>query len=388
MAVALKGGHNAEHHNHNDLGSYVVVLGREALLLDPGGKVYTARTFSKDRYVSKVLSSFGHPVPMVGGKLQRTGRDAQAKVFETKFTDSTDTMAIDITSAYETPGLKRLVRTFTYSREGAGQLAIRDEVNLQEPATFETALVTLDSWRKTSPKTIFISGSRAGLKAEIDAGGTAFEIVGDEIQEDLHTRNLPRRIAIRLRQPVTRATVTITLSPLPRAELGPQPSNGDFEQGSVGWRLDETMSTITNTSGKSALHILDNSRTLGSSASSAPALLAESGRHEIRGRYLNRAGKGIGIYVRFLDQEDRTIKTDHDARPIGVLGDGQHAQSWQPFAFAFDPPQGADAVTVWIHSMSSAIVDGYIDDIQIVRPEPAPKPTAASKRPTDATKAP
>lgn len=392
LAVALKGGNNAEHHNHNDLGSYVVVLGREALILDPGGEVYTARTFSKDRYASKVLSSFGHPVPMVGGKLQRTGRDAQAKALETRFTDATDTLTIDITSAYETPGLKSLVRTFTYSREGPGRLVIRDDVILEKPSAFETALVTLDAWCQASPKTILISGSRAGLKAEMDTGGKAFDVIDEEIQEDVHTRNLPRRIAIRLTQPVTRATVTVTLSPLTRSQLGPQPANGDFEQGSVGWQLDDKMSAITNTAGNSALHILDNSKALGSSASSAPALLGEPGRHEIRGRYLNRSGKGIGIYVRFLDQEDRAIKTDHDARPVGVLGDGPPSQSWRPFAFAFHPPQGADAVMVWIHSISSAIVDGYIDDIQVVRaepaPNPAPKPTATPLRRTGATKAP
>ncbi|MGB2822734.1 MAG: hypothetical protein WBF17_17250, partial [Phycisphaerae bacterium] len=40
MGVALKGGHNAEHHNHNDVGSYVVVVGKRPVLLDPGAEVY------------------------------------------------------------------------------------------------------------------------------------------------------------------------------------------------------------------------------------------------------------------------------------------------------------------------------------------------------------
>jgi len=76
MAAALKGGHNDEHHNHNDVGSFVVVVGDKPLLIDPGGEVYTARTFSNRRYESNVLNSFGHPVPMVAGKLQKTGRQA------------------------------------------------------------------------------------------------------------------------------------------------------------------------------------------------------------------------------------------------------------------------------------------------------------------------
>ncbi len=42
LAVALKGGHNAEHHNHNDVGSFVVALGKSTPLADPGGEVYTS----------------------------------------------------------------------------------------------------------------------------------------------------------------------------------------------------------------------------------------------------------------------------------------------------------------------------------------------------------
>lgn len=383
FAVALKGGHNAEHHNHNDLGSYLAVVGREPIILDPGGEVYTARTFSKDRYTSKVLSSYGHPVPVVGGRLQRSGRDAQAKILKASFSDETDTLAIDITTAYDTPGLKRLVRTFTYSRSGDGHLVIRDDIALDKPASFESALITLDPWRQADPKTLHISGARASLKAEIDTGGHPFSIAAEEIREDVKTRNLPQRIAIALTQPVTQASVSVKLSPLPRSALGAQPTNGDFEQGSAGWQLDDRISAITEefkASGKRSLRITDTSRKDGSSAHSPPALLIAPGRHEVRGKYINISGKGIGVYVRFLDAEDRPIATDGDRHPIGLLGDGRPSKEWTPFAFAFDPPQGTDAAYVWIHSMSSAIVDGCIDDVQIApAPPPAPDP---SPRPT------
>ena len=80
FGAAFKGGHNAEHHNHNDLGSLVVVHDGHPYLLDPGNEVYTRRTFSPQRYESKVLNSYGHPVPVVAGKLQQPGRQAQAKI--------------------------------------------------------------------------------------------------------------------------------------------------------------------------------------------------------------------------------------------------------------------------------------------------------------------
>lgn len=368
FAVALKGGHNAEHHNHNDLGSYVAVVGREALILDPGGEVYTARTFSKDRYVSKVLSSYGHPVPTVGGRLQRTGQEARATILSTEFSEFADSVALDITSAYDMPGLERLVRTFIYTRRGEGDLTIHDEVELEKPATFETALITLDTWRRADARTLHIVGSRAGLRAEIDTGGRPFAIDAEEIREDVRTRNLPQRIAIRLTEPIERGSISVRLSPLPRSALGPQPINGDFEQGVSGWRLDGEISSIDErfkASGKRSLRITDNSGKAGSAVSSSPAVLVK-GRHEVRGKYLNLSGRGIGIYVRYLDARDRPVQTERDRHPIGVLGDGKPATEWVPFAFPFDPPADADAACVWIHSISSAIVDGCIDDIQII----------------------
>ena len=213
FAVALKGGHNAEHHNHNDLGSFVAVLGKEALVLDPGGEVYTARTFSKDRYVSKVLSSYGHPVPVIGGCLQSTGRQAEAKIVRSEFSDASDTLALDLTSAYATPGLKRLIRTFAYSREGEGRLTVRDDVSLERPATFETALITLDTWEQTSPGVLLLKGKEGALDVKIETGGKAVSVSGEEIREDVHTRSLPKRVAIRLDQPITETSVTVTLSP-------------------------------------------------------------------------------------------------------------------------------------------------------------------------------
>jgi len=55
FAAALKGGHNAENHNHNDVGSFSVVTGQKMIICDPGSEVYTARTFGPHRYDSKVF---------------------------------------------------------------------------------------------------------------------------------------------------------------------------------------------------------------------------------------------------------------------------------------------------------------------------------------------
>ena len=94
-------------HNHNDVGAFIVVVGKTPVLLDLGSEVYTSRTFSPKRYESKVLNSYGHPMPLVSGKLQSTGSKARGQVLKAEFTESVDTLQLDITSAYAVKELKK-----------------------------------------------------------------------------------------------------------------------------------------------------------------------------------------------------------------------------------------------------------------------------------------
>jgi hypothetical protein len=213
LAVALKGGHNSEHHNHNDVGSFIVVLGDKPLLLDPGGEVYTARTFSGRRYESNVLNSYGHPVPIVAGKLQRTGSRARGRVVSKTFTDSTDTLVLDISSAYDVPELKKLERKYVYSRIGAGSLLVTDEVKFSRPCDFGTALITFSRWKQTSPSTLMVYDSGEALRVEIKVAGADFEIRPETIEEDVSARKQPIRLGINLKGTVNGALISLKITP-------------------------------------------------------------------------------------------------------------------------------------------------------------------------------
>ena len=214
LAVALKGGHNAEHHNHNDVGSFVVVLGDRPLLLDPGAEVYTARTFSSKRYDSKVLNSFGHPVPVVAGKLQRTGSRARGRIIHHEFTDTADTLILDISSAYDVPELTKLERKFVYSRSGTGSLTVTDEVAFSRPCAFGTALITFDEWKKVSPSLLTIHNQDEALCVNISVNSAKLEIEPEVIKEDLSGGRLPTRIGINLTRPVSHAVLTLVIGEL------------------------------------------------------------------------------------------------------------------------------------------------------------------------------
>jgi hypothetical protein len=214
MAVAWKGGNNNEHHNHNDIGSYVVVVDDVPVLLDVGGEVYTARTFSPRRYESAVLNSYGHPVPQIDGHLQLTGAAARGDVLESSFEEREDTITFDIRSAYALKGLENLTRTFTYSRRDDGSLTVADAMRATRPVAFETALMTFGEWEHVSDNIIVVRKADTAVRVEIGTNGQPCDVVAEELQEHIHGPLQPVRIAVRLREKVSEADVRIHITPV------------------------------------------------------------------------------------------------------------------------------------------------------------------------------
>lgn len=73
VTLAFKGGHNAESHNHNDIGSFVLYAEDEPLLVDPGVGEYTRETFNEKRYSIWTMRSTWHNLPEIGGCEQSPG---------------------------------------------------------------------------------------------------------------------------------------------------------------------------------------------------------------------------------------------------------------------------------------------------------------------------
>ncbi len=193
FGVAIKGGHNAGNHSHIDTGSYTVVVNDKCLILDPGGERYTARTFSSHRFESKFLNSYGHDVPMVAGQLEREGSDARAVVVKTDFTDTTDTLVLDLTSCYAVPDLLKLERTFIYSRQGAGSLTVTDHATFKTPQKFSTAFITLGKYAAVTSDHLIIEDNTQSANVTVQASGPT-KIAAEIIHED--TPNQPTRIGI------------------------------------------------------------------------------------------------------------------------------------------------------------------------------------------------
>lgn len=216
LAAAMKGGHNAEHHNHNDLGSYLVAHRGVRVLADTGAMVYTARTFGAHRYDSAACNSWGHPVPVVAGQQQRTGREAAAKVIETTFTPDRDVFRLNLAPGYAVPALRTLERTFVYDRAELGALTVRDAVVFTKPSSFETALVTWGEAKEVAPGRLEIRDGRGAVRVVIEAGGEKFSVRMEPIKENFGGRSdQPTRVGIALDRPVESGVIQVRIEPLP-----------------------------------------------------------------------------------------------------------------------------------------------------------------------------
>jgi hypothetical protein len=213
FGASMAGGHNGVSHNHNDVGTFVVVEKGRQLLLDPGAEVYTKQTFGTNRYDGDFLSSWGHSVPVVDGTLQATGGEARGVITEKSFSEAEDVFALDLKRAYPVPTLNRLDRRFIYRREGTGSFEVADHVEFSCPGKFSTALITASSWRQETSDRLLIWEQDAAVEVRINAGGVRFTVVEETFQGKSFTGLVPKRIVILLDESVTSATITVTVRP-------------------------------------------------------------------------------------------------------------------------------------------------------------------------------
>lgn len=132
LTLAAKGGHNGEHHNHKDVGSYSVAADGRPLIVDAGQPTYTAQTFGPDRYGIRTMQSGWHNTPAPCGLEQGVGARFRATEVEMSTGDNTD----DDTDALS----MRLETAYPLPPESSWHRTVRLERNAQR-------VVIADAWR-------------------------------------------------------------------------------------------------------------------------------------------------------------------------------------------------------------------------------------------------
>jgi len=132
LMLAVKGGHNAENHNQNDVGNFIVHYGGESLIVDLGAGTYTRDYFSSKRYEILVNSSWGHNVPLVNGYQQPAGGQYSAQVLGYNLSDTEDVLELELSNAYpDDAKIRILKRRASLHRDGKlGWIEIDDQIRL------------------------------------------------------------------------------------------------------------------------------------------------------------------------------------------------------------------------------------------------------------------
>ncbi len=139
LSAVLTGGHNAENHNHNDLGNIQVMLDGRAVVPEIGfPSPYPADFFGPRRYTYLAASSRGHSCPGISGHAQRAGRDAQAVVVAWTPEAAEPSFTLELAAAYpREAGLRSWRRSLT---DTASAMVLEDRFATGPGAAIEHAL--------------------------------------------------------------------------------------------------------------------------------------------------------------------------------------------------------------------------------------------------------
>ncbi len=129
LYLAMKGGHNAESHNHNDVGNVLVYCDGEPFLIDVGVGTYTADTFNQNRYKSWSFQSSYHNLPDFDGIMQPPGGRFHAE--DVQYSEGC--LRMELKSAYPPEaGILHYIREAALSGHA---ITVCDTVELSEPRT-------------------------------------------------------------------------------------------------------------------------------------------------------------------------------------------------------------------------------------------------------------
>lgn len=126
--LAVKGGYNAESHNHNDAGTFSLWVDKLPLFIDAGVGTYTRQTFGPERYTIWTMRSAFHNLPSINGKEQVFGK--QYKATSIKVNESKKSVSMELAGAYPAEtSVKSWNRGYQLSK---GKLVITDKFLLNE----------------------------------------------------------------------------------------------------------------------------------------------------------------------------------------------------------------------------------------------------------------
>ena len=188
LVLAAKAGHNAEPHNNDDVGSFILRAGDTTYLCDPGAGLYSKDYFSIKRYENIFANSYGHSVPRINSELQGTG----AKYAGALEKESDRAFHIRLDGAYAAPELTLASRRFELHPDG--HVSLQTHYELDAPVKIEEAFITWLDAAAEGP-VVRVSSPEGVLEIRTDAGKFAVERLEDACRAN-HKKEVLSRITL------------------------------------------------------------------------------------------------------------------------------------------------------------------------------------------------
>jgi hypothetical protein len=184
LYLAAQGGHNAESHNHNDVGNFMVYSNGLPAIIDVGVETYTAKTFSSRRYEIWTMQSAYHNCPTIDGVMQSAGREFAASDVGYHADDGAAEFRLNIATAYpKEANLESWKRTLRLNR-AANEIEVADDYSLKKAAKLVTlTLMTPCRVTEEGPGQLSLAVA-SGNTVKVFYDGAAFTPLVEEIRLD------------------------------------------------------------------------------------------------------------------------------------------------------------------------------------------------------------
>ena len=213
-----KGGFNAESHNHNDVGSFVMYYNGEPCIIDLGREEYNAKTFSAQRYEIWTMQSGYHNLPVINGIEQKDGSDFKAKNSTFSSNAKSVKFSTDIAGAYPKEAhVKTWIRSYVLNR--GKSFTVKDNYEMISISKLSTCTNLLTSCKvyESKPGLLKFEGDGFNLKMSYDPKIVTPKIEYIEVTDQTLRHYWPKgvnRIKLEFINPGLKGEQTLTFTPI------------------------------------------------------------------------------------------------------------------------------------------------------------------------------
>ena len=138
LFLAIKGGHNKQSHNHNDVGSYIIYKDGNPVVIDPGSVTYTRDVFGPNRYKIWAMQSHYHNLPAFDGLGEHNGIVFTSS--RESYDEETHTLSLGLELAFErAAGIESYTRS---AHHEDGLIVIGEDITLSEEREIDFRIMT------------------------------------------------------------------------------------------------------------------------------------------------------------------------------------------------------------------------------------------------------